>query len=410
MTIESRLPLLAQTADFSQIPQNILQTAQGIGQIRQQQAEAPARQAILQGQVDQIPLQRQETQGAIDLHQQQIQSLKDTDAFKSTVFGALQGKQLLDAGDTAGFLQLADARAKNITDRGGQVDATAQIADLVRQGKIDEAKQRLEGGIQLGKQAGILKADENSHNSPAFNDAEAILNAQGITAKSPGYAQQLQATITKLNAAGTTGAQPYFQFLPTSTGYAVGNARTGNIQQPGEQGAVLLPVPADANVKGNVARSEASGRTQGEAQGTAAATLPQVEANASQTLDIVNQVLAHPGLESAVGVGTLNPAGYLPGTDATNFKILSDQLQGKAFLQAFQALKGAGAITEQEGSKATAAIARLNRKQSVEEYKKGVRELRDIIETGVDRAKSNAVKGVADTPPARPPLSSFGAP
>lgn len=414
MAIDSQILLAGRTPDFSQIPQNVAQTAQGIMQVRQQQAEAPVRQALLQAQVDQIPLQQQAMQqglqaGAqgIELKKEQIDALRNDERFKGSVYASLQGRQLLDSNNIPGFIAMATDRIKNVSDRGGDPSGTAQALQLVQSGDpaaIEQAKRMLNSQIAIGERAGILKPNENTGNSTHFVDAKSILAAQGILPSSPGYAERLQSTLTQLQKSGASqSASPYFQFLPTSTGYAVGNARTGAIEQPGAQGQVLLPVPADPNVKGSVAQAEASGAAQGAAAGQAAANLPQTLANADQTLGIINQVINHPGLESAVGIGMMNPTGFIPGTEATNFKVASDQLTGKAFLQAFQSLKGAGAITEQEGSKATAAIARLNRAQSPDEYKKGVRELRDIVEDGAARARKQAAKaapggGAASTP------------
>lgn len=197
--IDSRIPLMGQAPDFSQIPQQILQTAAGINQYRQQQAEAPIRQALLQNQVDQIPLQNQQAQGAVDLQKAQLDSLKETDAFKSTVYGAAQGKQLLDAGDVNGFLALADERAANVAQRGGNADATAQIAQMVRAGDIEGAKQRLANGVQMGVQAGILMADGRPETSTSFNDAKALLAARGITPGSPGYDKALEGALATVS-------------------------------------------------------------------------------------------------------------------------------------------------------------------------------------------------------------------
>ena len=76
----------------------------------------------------------------------------------------------------------------------------------------------------------------------------------------------------------------------------------------------------------------------------------------------------HPGLSSAVGMRVPGWS-YVPGTEAANFASRLDQLQGQAFLQAFESLKGGGQITEVEGKKATDAIARLSQNQSEAAFK-----------------------------------------
>ena len=69
-----------------------------------------------------------------------------------------------------------------------------------------------------------------------------------------------------------------------------------------------------------------------------------------------------------------------------NFRVVADQLGGKAFLQAFESLKGGGQITEVEGKKATDAIARLNRAQSDSEYEVALNDLRGVVGSAYKRA------------------------
>lgn len=137
-------------------------------------------------------------------------------------------------------------------------------------------------------------------------------------------------------------------------------------------------------------------KAQGEAQGAAIVNLPNTLAKSQQTLDVIDKMIDHPGRETATGLsGTLDPRNYLGGTDAKNFQIAAKQLEGKTFLEAFESLKGAGAITEMEGSKATAAIARLDRAQSDTEYLAALKELRVIITAGMERAKAKAAGGTS---------------
>jgi hypothetical protein len=60
-------------------------------------------------------------------------------------------------------------------------------------------------------------------------------------------------------------------------------------------------------------------------------------------------------------------------------------LDGQAFLQAFESLKGGGQITEIEGQKATQALGRLDDYQDPEDYKQALIELRDILSTAMGR-------------------------
>lgn len=100
----------------------------------------------------------------------------------------------------------------------------------------------------------------------------------------------------------------------------------------------------------------------------------------------------HAGFESAVGVSIPKTfgAGFIPGTDTTNFNKRLEQLKGGAFLQAFETLKGGGQITEAEGKKATAAITRMDTAQSEAEFVAAAREFRDAVETGMKKLSARA--------------------
>lgn len=74
----------------------------------------------------------------------------------------------------------------------------------------------------------------------------------------------------------------------------------------------------------------------------------------------------------------------------TDLSVKIKQMQGKVFLEAFESLKGGGQITEVEGAKAEAAMARLDRAQSTEAYQAALDELADVIRGGMARAQSKA--------------------
>lgn len=105
---------------------------------------------------------------------------------------------------------------------------------------------------------------------------------------------------------------------------------------------------------------------------------------AQQGLALVDSILNDPKLASVTGMiqGNLPPMTQ-GGTDL-NVKI--EQLKGQAFLQAFESLKGGGAITEREGAAASAAMARLDRAQSTEAYKESLSELQGILQGAIARA------------------------
>lgn len=136
----------------------------------------------------------------------------------------------------------------------------------------------------------------------------------------------------------------------------------------------------------------AGGRERGQMQVKAAADLPQAIQQGTETVKLVDDLLKHPGFKISVG-GTA-PVGsalaMVPGTDAASFNIALNQLKGKQFIEAFQSLKGGGAITEIEGQKATQAMSRMEKANTEAEFTKAAREFQGIVNSGINRAKMKA--------------------
>lgn len=137
----------------------------------------------------------------------------------------------------------------------------------------------------------------------------------------------------------------------------------------------------------NVAEKEAQEEI-GKARGKAIVDVPRQIDNATTSLQTIDKILAHPGRELATGAGGIVPG--IPGTVQHDFVSLVDQLKGRAFLDAFNSLRGGGQITEVEGQKATDAIGRLSRSQSKQGFVDAMRDLQDVLRTGLTRAKEQA--------------------
>lgn len=127
-----------------------------------------------------------------------------------------------------------------------------------------------------------------------------------------------------------------------------------------------------------------------EASTQAQLDLPKVQAQAQETIKLVDELISHPGLSKSVGMMSYNPSNKIAGTDARDFKNRLDQIKGKQFLQAFESLKGGGSITEVEGQNATNAIARMNTSSSEDEFKKAAQEFKDVIKAGLIRAQERS--------------------
>lgn len=132
----------------------------------------------------------------------------------------------------------------------------------------------------------------------------------------------------------------------------------------------------------------------GKAQGESSAGMADAIAKSEQTLSAIAGIRNHPGRSSwgAQGSTAAWPiiGNGLPGTEGRDFVARVDQLKGQSFLEAFNMLKGGGAISETEGRTATDAIARLDRAQSKEGFDAALSDLEKVIRSGMERARQKA--------------------
>lgn len=146
----------------------------------------------------------------------------------------------------------------------------------------------------------------------------------------------------------------------------------------------------------------------GKAAGKAQASLPQIEDAATIALDTIDKIRKHPG--KAYGIGAAGVLPGIPGTQQRGFVALVDQAKGQVFLDAFNALRGGGAITEIEGEKATKARARMDRAQTQEDFDAALADYEAVIRRGLATARSNAKLRGPDTVRAAPAGPGTGQP
>lgn len=142
-------------------------------------------------------------------------------------------------------------------------------------------------------------------------------------------------------------------------------------------------------VKGQQAEAAASGKIRGEDVATAQANYGALEATANNTMQTIDALLANEeGMNNATGV----IQSQLPTVRQSTADFLADldKVKGSAFLQAFQNLKGGGAITEIEGVKAENAIATLQTSQSAPKLRQALKDLKQIVSDGLERTKRKA--------------------
>ena len=141
----------------------------------------------------------------------------------------------------------------------------------------------------------------------------------------------------------------------------------------------------------------ASARALGTAQGAASSELAGGEIAMNQALNLVEALKNDPALPSMVGPID----SYKPNVSAAanRFQSRLDQLKGTAFLQAYQMLKGGGAITENEGKKAEQAMSRLNTAMNEEDFIAALNEFQDAVRTGYEKIQARSGMGAQPMAP-----------
>jgi len=179
----------------------------------------------------------------------------------------------------------------------------------------------------------------------------------------------------------------------------MGTDADGNpvVLQLGKDGTTVVSkmpegVKPDMSLKAyETAQGAALGKGAGEAQIDAQTALPGASDMAAVVDQQINDLKNDPYLDSMLGPMDSR----LPNTteDAARVQGMFDQLQGGAFLQARQLLKGGGAITDYEGRKAEEAFARLNKAQSPADFKAALDDFNYFVQQGVKKLQSQAQGG-----------------
>lgn len=127
----------------------------------------------------------------------------------------------------------------------------------------------------------------------------------------------------------------------------------------------------------------------GQKTGEAIVRQPQLEAQAEQMLQTMDNLLNDPYLPDMLGA----VAGRAPNltSDAARVQGKLNQLDAQVFLQGYERLKGGGVITDFEGQKAENALARIkDPRLSYDDYVQAVGELRAVVVGALERARGTA--------------------
>ena len=179
---------------------------------------------------------------------------------------------------------------------------------------------------------------------------------------------------------------PYGNAMP---GVGMSAADKAYAQEDAKQRAQLASAPQQAGAAATQAGlvtaaqqaaqvASAPAMATAKSRAEAAAAWPTVKSNAMLMVNTIDGLLKHPGRKSATGASLYNPGNFIPGQPGYDFKAKAKQIEGQAFLQAFNMLRGGGQITEVEGKKATDAMVALDQAQSEGQYEKALKDLRGI--------------------------------
>ena len=150
---------------------------------------------------------------------------------------------------------------------------------------------------------------------------------------------------------------------------------------------------AQAETGGAAAAATAGGASSGKIQGEARARIAGHRAVADNTISLIDELLNDPDLAGSTGP----IQGRLPNVSGGAIRVQTklDQLQGKAFLEAYNILKGGGQITEVEGTKAEKAMVRLNTAQKDEDFVDALNDFKDAVTLGMQKLEADAGLGGA---------------
>ena len=164
-----------------------------------------------------------------------------------------------------------------------------------------------------------------------------------------------------------------------------------------------------------------------ENQAKAADALPKLEENIRTVNSALDQMIGkttvdaegrvvedpnaplHPGFAAAVGFSPSKWISKEPiqGTDRADFEQLYKQVQGGAFLDAYNTLRGGGSITEKEGEKATAAKNAMSLATSEKAFIKAANEYRGALTRGLELMRQQAAGDAAPAGRAAPAAATY---
>jgi len=271
-----------------------------------------------------------------------------------------------------------DAYALMQEDKAKQAEALNQTTEWLRANGKDALYAAVQSGAMAPSQAWQIALDEDAASRQGVKPIE--INGQLVN---PATGEVMGDYRDQVGQAGSTefGLTPIWGQLPDGTfGYGV-QGKDGTFRQVDTGN--LNPLDP-RTLAGERAYGTALGGAQGGAVGGAAGDI----SNAETALDLISQIKTDPELPWATGrgaaMGMNNP---IVNPQRFAFQNLVEQAKSGAFLTAIQDMKGLGALSNTEGTAATAAITRMNTALEKDDFLKAVDDYEKIIRRAKERAE-----------------------
>lgn len=230
----------------------------------------------------------------------------------------------------------------------------------------------------------VAQASALAQNAKNMGFDEKLISA--ITPESVAQFSQIPANMNQINR----------EMTPYQSAQLQARERDRELEQ---QRISIAQKNQDLMFRGDRAAVDAFGKEYGASQGGKLAASQDIINQGDFMLGLIDKAIAHPGREAGTGTSAMIPGvarSFGIATEGGDFLALKDQLQGNVFLQAYEGLKGAGQITEIEGTKAENAIARLQTAQTDESFLEALNDLKTVITLGTNRARNRLKNSPGD--------------
>lgn len=322
------------------------------------------------------------------LQQQQAQRQQlSLERQKAAAEDMLKAKRLIEEGRLEDLRDLGFDRARIIEKLGGDSSDTRRIIDLTNyamlgdKNSLDMLNSEINDGLYMAQQQGLIKGAPVQEWQDVIENGRVVGQRNPITNEMKYLANQPQPQKSPERKILTDAAGNH-RFV--DTGEKVFDVETPQIRLMTDKEKEAANFNKDDIVqidpKGNykVIKEGATPKELADAKKVKQENL-QAYSSTKETIDLIDSLLNHKGLASAVG--PVDSKFFTVAEDTLDFESRLRQLQGRVFLEAFQSLQGGGTITEVEGEKAEQAKARIGLNQSEESFKTALKDLRQDMQT-----------------------------